>query len=115
MDAESEHLVQEAVDRAMKNRTVIVIAHRLSTVKDADKVIVIDKGQIAEQGTHIELLEQNGVYKKLVLRQLTTGSTVEFGNEKGYKFNTQQPLVNLDDSMEERPVAEGCSDSQITN
>uniref|UniRef100_A0A0B7ABZ5 ABC transporter domain-containing protein n=1 Tax=Arion vulgaris TaxID=1028688 RepID=A0A0B7ABZ5_9EUPU len=71
LDAESEHLVQEAIDRAMKGRTVIVIAHRLCTVRNANKVIVIDKGQIAETGTHSELLSRPGVYKKLVLRQLT--------------------------------------------
>ncbi|KAK6191312.1 hypothetical protein SNE40_003035 [Patella caerulea] len=73
LDAESEHLVQEAIDRAMKGRTVIVIAHRLSTVRNASKVIVIEKGEIAEQGTHDELLAHNGVYKRLVLRQLTAG------------------------------------------
>ncbi|XP_062594585.1 uncharacterized protein LOC134260056 [Saccostrea cucullata] len=74
LDAESEHLVQEAVDRAMKGRTVIVIAHRLSTVRNASKVVVIDKGEISEMGTHDELLAKNGVYKRLVLRQLTAGS-----------------------------------------
>lgn len=74
LDAESEHLVQEAIDRAMRGRTVIVIAHRLSTVRNADKVVVIDKGQIAEMGTHSELLARHGVYKRLVLRQLTAGS-----------------------------------------
>ncbi|XP_067662747.1 uncharacterized protein [Haliotis asinina] len=70
LDAESEHLVQEAIDRAMKGRTVIVIAHRLSTVKNAHKVMVIDRGHIAESGTHTELMLKNGVYKRLVLRQL---------------------------------------------
>ncbi|KAK3084195.1 hypothetical protein FSP39_009850 [Pinctada imbricata] len=74
LDAESEHLVQEAIDRAMKGRTVIVIAHRLSTVRNASKVIVIDKGVIAEIGTHDELLANDGVYKKLVLRQLNAGA-----------------------------------------
>ncbi|GFO16380.1 ABC transporter b family protein [Plakobranchus ocellatus] len=73
LDAESEHLVQEAIDRAMRGRTVIVIAHRLSTVRNAHKVVVIDKGQIAEMGTHSELLARHGVYKRLVLRQLTAG------------------------------------------
>ncbi|GFR73008.1 ABC transporter B family protein [Elysia marginata] len=74
LDAESEHLVQEAIDRAMQRRTVIVIAHRLSTVRNANKVVVIDKGQIAEMGTHSELLARHGVYKRLVLRQLTAGN-----------------------------------------
>ncbi|XP_035829335.1 ABC transporter B family member 25 [Aplysia californica] len=73
LDAESEHLVQEAIDRAMERRTVIVIAHRLSTVRNANKVIVIDQGEIAEMGTHSELLAHDGVYKRLVLRQLMAG------------------------------------------
>ncbi|XP_053376313.1 uncharacterized protein LOC123533999 [Mercenaria mercenaria] len=77
LDAESEHLVQEAIDRAMKGRTVVIIAHRLSTVRNASKVVVIDKGEIAEQGTHEELLERNGVYKRLVLRQLTAGAVID--------------------------------------
>jgi len=77
LDAESEHLVQEAIDRAMVGRTVLVIAHRLSTVRDASRVMVIAKGTIAEQGTHEELLDYNGVYKRLVLRQLDKGATMD--------------------------------------
>ncbi|GCB80114.1 hypothetical protein scyTo_0016106 [Scyliorhinus torazame] len=80
LDAESEHQVQEAIDRVMQERTVLVIAHRLSTVKNASKVIVIDKGKIVECGTHKNLLEKGGIYKKLVLHQLTAGS-VEFGGD----------------------------------
>ncbi|XP_062890531.1 ABC transporter B family member 1-like isoform X2 [Mobula hypostoma] len=74
LDAESEHLVQEAIDRVMQERTVLVIAHRLSTVRNASKVIVIDKGRIVECGTHKSLLEKGGIYKKLVLHQLTAGA-----------------------------------------
>eukprot|EP00118_Oscarella_pearsei_P003549 m.14741 g.14741 ORF g.14741 m.14741 type:complete len:774 (+) comp25958_c0_seq1:25-2346(+) len=70
LDAESEHLVQEAIDRAVVGRTVVIIAHRLSTVRNASKVLVVDKGVIAETGTHNELIEKDGVYKRLVLRQL---------------------------------------------
>ncbi len=66
LDTESERLVQVALDNMMKNRTSIVIAHRLSTIQNADEIIVMQKGQIAEQGTHSELLAKNGVYKKLV-------------------------------------------------
>ena len=65
LDTESERLVQEALDKMMQNRTSIVIAHRLSTIKNADKIVVIDSGKIVEQGTHNELLQENGVYKKL--------------------------------------------------
>lgn len=72
LDAESEHLVQEAIDRAMEGRTVLVIAHRLSTVRTASKVVVIKHGAVAESGTHDQLIAKGGVYKKLVLRQLTS-------------------------------------------
>jgi ABC-type multidrug transport system fused ATPase/permease subunit len=72
LDAESEHLVQEALYKAMKNRTVCVIAHRLSTVRNADLVIVLDGGRIAQKGTHDELIKVDGVYKQLVLRQMMT-------------------------------------------
>ncbi|KAL4458512.1 hypothetical protein ABPG75_013377 [Micractinium tetrahymenae] len=70
LDADSEAVVQEALDRTMKNRTVLVIAHRLSTVQDAHRIVVIQHGQVAEQGTHDELLEAGGVYASLVRRQL---------------------------------------------
>lgn len=65
LDSESEALAQKALERLMKGRTVFVIAHRLSTVKNADEIIVIDSGKIAEQGTHNELINNIGVYKRL--------------------------------------------------
>ena len=70
LDAESEYHVQQALDRLMEGRTVLVIAHRLSTVKNADNVIVIEKGRVSESGTHAELLERGGSYSRLVARQL---------------------------------------------
>ena len=66
LDTESERLVQVALENMMKNRTSIVIAHRLSTIQNADEIIVMQKGEIAEQGTHNELIAKDGVYKKLV-------------------------------------------------
>ncbi len=66
LDTESERLVQVALENMMKNRTSIIIAHRLSTIQNADEIIVMNKGEIAEQGTHSELITKNGIYKKLV-------------------------------------------------
>jgi len=65
LDAESERSVQIALDNVLKNRTSIVIAHRLSTIVNADEIIVLDKGTIAEHGTHSELIAQNGIYAKM--------------------------------------------------
>jgi ABC-type multidrug transport system fused ATPase/permease subunit len=65
LDSESEHLVQEALDNLMKNRTSFIIAHRLSTIRNADKIVVIDKGVVTEAGTHEELMQSNGLYRKL--------------------------------------------------
>jgi subfamily B ATP-binding cassette protein MsbA len=66
LDTESEKMVQEALEKVMQNRTSIVIAHRLSTIQNANKIVVLDKGEIAEQGTHAELIAKGGIYKKLV-------------------------------------------------
>jgi len=62
-------VVQEALDRAQVGRTCLVIAHRLSTIQNANKIVVIHNGRVAEQGTHSELLSNNGIYYKLHLAQ----------------------------------------------
>ena len=66
LDTESERIVQDAINTLMKNRTCVVIAHRLSTVQHADEIIVLEKGKVMERGTHNELIAKNGLYKKLV-------------------------------------------------
>jgi ATP-binding cassette subfamily B protein len=65
LDSESEHLIQEALDTLMEGKTVIVVAHRLSTIMKMDRIVVMENGAIAAQGTHTELLAQDGLYKKL--------------------------------------------------
>ncbi len=70
LDAESEHLVHEALDRLMIGRTTLVIAHRLSTVRAANRLVVISDGRIVEEGTHDDLIAEGGVYAKLASRQL---------------------------------------------
>jgi ATP-binding cassette subfamily B protein len=65
IDTETEELIQTAIEKLTKGRTSILVAHRLSTIRNADKIIVLDKGKLMEQGTHKELLEQNGIYKNL--------------------------------------------------
>jgi len=76
LDSESEQLVQEALDNLMKDRTSFVIAHRLSTIRNAHKIVVIDKGTVAEQGSHEQLMANNGLYRKLNDMQFEFGSVV---------------------------------------
>ncbi len=74
LDGESEHLVHDALNTLMKGRTTLVIAHRLSTVKDANRIVVLDRGTIADVGTHSELLLRGGLYKNLVEHQLVAAA-----------------------------------------
>ncbi|XP_031572026.1 ATP-binding cassette sub-family B member 9-like [Actinia tenebrosa] len=77
LDAESEHLVQDAIYNNLKGHTVMIIAHRLSTIEKADKIIVIDNGQVVEYGTHVELMAIDGTFSKLVQRQLLGSSELK--------------------------------------
>ena len=69
LDAESEGLIEEALERLLKGRSTLIIAHRLSTVRRANRLVVLDRGRVVEEGTHVDLLEQNGLYARLYQRQ----------------------------------------------
>lgn len=75
LDTYSESLVQEALNRVMQGRTVLIVAHRLSTIKDVDEVLVLDRGRIVERGTHGELMHDGSLYSQLYLRQFETGES----------------------------------------
>lgn len=68
LDNESEHFIQQALNNVMKNRTTLVIAHRLTTIEKADKIVVMEQGKIIEIGSHDTLMSQNGVYSQLYRR-----------------------------------------------
>jgi ATP-binding cassette, subfamily B, bacterial len=77
LDAESETLVQEALSRLMAGRTTLVIAHRLATVLDCDRILVMDQGRIVEQGTHASLVAAGGLYARLAELQFKTATGAE--------------------------------------
>ena len=81
LDAESERLVQKALANLMQNKTSIVIAHRLSTIRKADKIVVMERGKIIQTGTHAELLEKGGTYRKLYELQFAEEEAEEVKNE----------------------------------
>jgi len=87
LDSESEKLVQMALENLMRGKTTFIIAHRLSTVRGADRIIVIDEGRIVEQGTHNELLALKGIYKRLCDNQVL-GPGLEAGLEKDHRSAT---------------------------
>jgi ATP-binding cassette subfamily B protein len=83
LDSFTEHQIQEALKKVSENRTTLVIAHRLSTVVDADEIIVLDKGQVAERGTHRELLSEGGLYAAMWNRQRQVAEALEILEEAG--------------------------------
>jgi ATP-binding cassette subfamily B protein len=79
LDVETESIIQDSLNRIVQGRTTIAIAHRLSTLKNADRLIVLENGRIAESGTHVELLKKRGIYYRLVMAQRQTSRLAESG------------------------------------
>lgn len=94
LDTVSERLVQEAIDDLSRDRTTLVIAHRLSTVQKADRIAVLDQGRVVEVGTHNELLHKGGYYKRLY--------SMQFGSQRETESNRQQSLVRVSYEMRTR-------------
>ena len=82
LDSESEGFVQAALERARSGRTTIIVAQRLSTVRNADKILVLENGRIEEEGTHSELLEKSGLYYNLVKKQSNTNNVPDLSGEE---------------------------------
>ena len=97
LDTESERLVQAAVDRLLQGRTVFVIAHRLSTVRHATQILVLDAGEIVERGTHDELLAKRGAYYRLYVLQFRDTDQVDTHGETqvGVPLSVLPPAVSI--------------------
>ena len=101
LDTESEKVVQDALDSVMKGRTTIIVAHRLSTIRDADRIVVIHKGTVAEQGNHEELIQKRGHYFDLVQSQTSGTSytqTAKSANKIETKNTEQDESTKKEDS-----------------
>lgn len=107
LDNESEAIVQSALDKASQGRTTIIVAHRLSTIRNADKIYVIDKGEVVESGTHDELMTKMGHYYGLVCLQQTSQSSVKISDEENStKLEFFDEKISNNSNVESSPTIE---------
>ncbi|XP_044514692.1 ABC-type oligopeptide transporter ABCB9 isoform X4 [Gracilinanus agilis] len=102
LDAESEYMIQQAIHGNLQKHTVLIIAHRLSTVEKAHSIIVLDKGRVVQQGTHKQLLTQGGLYAKLVQRQIL-GLEAGSDDDSGGSGSSRQEMMLFTSSHKEPP------------
>src|SRR5262249_26690211 len=101
-DTENEAVIQKALDRLMKGRTTLILAHRLSSVIGADRILVLDHGGVVETGTHATLIARSGVYRRLMAPQLATGE----GRDRIQAIEPARPGAVASASPEIRPLSE---------
>jgi ABC-type multidrug transport system ATPase subunit len=110
LDTESEKIVQKSLNMAREGRTTIIIAHRLSTIQEADLIVVIDDGRVVELGTHLELIEKEGIYRNLIQYQLIDNKSneQEFKNackrslsQRKHQFKNKNSFSQLDIKYDE--------------
>ena len=100
MDPENEKELMEAIDALTKEKTIIMIAHRLKTVRNADQIVVIDKGRIVQQGTHNQLMKQEGIYKRFVdSREKAVSWNLRMFDTRMVKNILIETLVNLNTNV----------------
>jgi ATP-binding cassette subfamily C protein CydCD len=119
VDAENEYVIQQALDRLMKNRTTLVLAHRLSSIIKCDRILVMDQGRVVESGHHEALMKKDGIYSALMNEQVREAELKELGNgEEESMFVNNGTVEQIDESLRDLPTegiikAEGLNWKQL--
>ena len=102
LDAQSEKVVQQALDRLSQGRTTLVIAHRLSTIRGANKIVVMDRGRVMDEGKHEDLLARGGIYADLYRLQFEDGKTVSDGRNLAAMRRMERGLKPVEPNLLQR-------------